>query len=98
MTHLSRLSVAALALLATVAWLGAGAPPTRAAGAPITVTCTFVNPAYAGSCVESTTRGAKETPAAACQPILECLNNSQCVKTYCRSTSIRQGWTLESAK
>ncbi len=62
------------------------------------VTCTFANPAYAGDCVETTTREEKQKPAAACQPILDCLNNPNCVKTYCQSTTVRQGWTLKSAK
>jgi len=34
----------------------------------------------------------------ACRVILGCLNNSQCVKTYCQSTTIRGGWSLVSPK
>ncbi len=64
----------------------------------IAVTCTFANPSYAGDCVEKTTRTEKEKPAAACRPILECLNNPNCVKNYCQSTTIRQGWTLKKAE
>jgi hypothetical protein len=66
--------------------------------APERVTCTFVNPSYSGPCVETIAPEAGQTPAAACQPILECLNDARCAKTYCRSTSIRQGWTLKSAE
>jgi hypothetical protein len=73
------------------------AVPRRALAPPIPVTCTLVNPAYAGDCVEKTTREEKEKAAAACQPILDCLNNARCVKTYCQSTTVRQGWTLKSA-
>jgi hypothetical protein len=73
-------------------------PAPVAGGAPVKVTCTFENPGYAGACVEWTTREGNVTPAAACGPILDCLNDARCVKTYCQSTSIRQGWTLKSAE
>lgn len=76
----------------------AGPAPEAGGAAPVKVTCTFENPSYAGACVESTTRDAPETPASACAPILQCLNDARCVKTYCQSTSIRQGWTLKSAE
>jgi hypothetical protein len=72
--------------------------PRTALAPPVEVKCTFANPSYAGDCVEKTTRGEKQKPAAACQPILECLNNPRCVKTYCQSTTVRQGWTLKSAE
>ncbi len=72
--------------------------PGTAEAPPVEVTCTFANPAYAGDCVEKTTRDEKEKPAAACRPILDCLNTPQCVKTYCQSTNVRQGWALKSAK
>jgi len=65
---------------------------------PIAVTCTFANPSYAGDCVEKTTRTEKEKPAAACRPILDCLNNPRCVKNYCQATTIRQGWTLKKVE
>jgi hypothetical protein len=64
----------------------------------IEVTCTFANPAYAGDCTEKTTRTEKEKPAAACRPILDCLNNPNCVKNYCQGTDVRQGWTLKKAE
>jgi hypothetical protein len=74
------------------------AVPRAALAPPIEVTCTLANPSYVGDCVEKTTRQEKEKPAAACRPILDCLNNSRCVKTYCQSTTIRQGWALKSAQ
>ncbi len=79
--------------------LGLSAAIPRPVLAPsVEVTCAFVNASYVGDCVEKTTREEKEKPAAACKPILDCLNNPNCVKTYCGATSIRQGWTLKSAK
>ena len=33
-----------------------------------------------------------------CKPILDCLNDTRCIKTYCGATTIRQGWVLESAR
>ncbi len=65
---------------------------------PVDVMCTFTNPSYAGECVEKTTRTEKQKPAAACAPILDCLNNERCVKTYCQSTTLRQGWKLKKAE
>ena len=65
---------------------------------PIDVTCTFTNSSYAGDCVEKATRTEKEKPGAACAPILDCLNNERCVKTYCQSTTLRQGWKLKKAE
>jgi hypothetical protein len=87
------------AALSIVLALALPAAVPRPALAPaIDVTCTFVNPSYAGACVEKTTREDKQKPSAACRPILDCLNNPRCVKTYCQSTTIRQGWTLKSAE
>jgi hypothetical protein len=62
------------------------------------VDCTFSNPRYAGSCVEQVTPTGQQTPVQACQVILGCLNNSQCVKTYCNATTVRGGWTLVEPK
>lgn len=62
------------------------------------VDCTFSNPRYAGSCVEQVTPADKQTPVEACRVILDCLNNTQCVKTYCGATTVRGGWTLDSPK
>jgi hypothetical protein len=62
------------------------------------VECTFSNPQYAGKCVEQATPQKRQTPVQACQPILECLNDVRCVKTYCQSTTVRGGWSLDSPK
>lgn len=64
----------------------------------IEVTCAFTNPVYAGACVQLTTRTEEQKPAAACKPILDCLNNPLCVRTYCRATTVRRGWQLLSAQ
>ena len=62
------------------------------------VVCGFRNPGYAGFCEEKTPYEKGQELKALCKPILDCLNNPQCIKTYCGSTTIRQGWTIESAK
>ncbi len=72
--------------------------PRAALAPPVEVTCTFANASYAGDCVEKATRKEKEKPAAVCRPILECLNNPHCAKSYCQATTIRQGWTLKAAE
>ncbi len=87
----------ALAFLFALA-LGVGATPRQAQPQPVAVTCTFSNPSYAGDCVEKTTRTAKDKPETACKPILNCLNNPQCARSYCQATTIRQGWTLKKAE
>jgi len=58
----------------------------------------FTNPAFAGKCTE--TAGIPEGSSAqqACDSILRCLNDVQCLKTYCQATTIRSGWKLESAQ
>jgi hypothetical protein len=93
------LMVAALALLVTVgSWAG---PPAHAASPASngsqTVLCAFSNPAYSGLCKESVPLPNGATPQQACQSVLNCLNNSQCEKTYCNATTQRGGWKLESA-
>jgi hypothetical protein len=72
--------------------------PTSFGDAADKVACTFLNPRYAGECVEHVTPASDQTPVQACTVILDCLNNPQCVKTYCRATTIRGGWSLESPK
>ncbi len=62
-----------------------------------TVTCVFVNPGYSGSCTETAQAPSRQPAPEACEPILTCLNNPQCMKTYCGATTVRSGWTLESA-
>ena len=61
------------------------------------VVCAFRNASYTGLCEERTPYVKGKKLDALCQPILDCLNNTQCIKTYCGSTTIRQGWVLESA-
>jgi hypothetical protein len=62
------------------------------------VVCGFRNPAYVGLCEERTPYVKDKKLEVICQPILDCLNDTRCIKTYCGSTTVRQGWTLESAK
>ncbi len=81
------------ATMASVASVASSAPPP-----PVTATCVFVNPAFAGKCVETASVSDGSTPQQACQVILQCLNSVDCLKTYCQATTVRQGWTLESAK
>lgn len=60
--------------------------------------CVFSNPAYAGQCTETAELPEGSSPRDACEAILACLNSATCLKTYCGATTIRQGWTLESAR
>jgi hypothetical protein len=86
-------SIPILVLLAAFA-------PGRAQDAPTplpTATCTFMNPSYAGKCVETADVTAGSSAQHACESILRCLNDADCPKTYCRATEIRTGWRLESA-
>src|SRR5262245_34897513 len=84
----------------------AGTPPTDAglAAAPVLAppppqaTCVFTNPSFACKCVENAEVAQGSSPTQACQAILSCLNNVDCLKTYCSATNIRTGWKLESAK
>jgi len=62
------------------------------------VVCGFRNTAYAGLCEERTPYVKDKKLEVICRPILDCLNDIRCIKTYCGSTTVRQGWTLESAK
>jgi hypothetical protein len=61
------------------------------------VVCKFRNPSYAGLCEERTPYVQGRKLDAICKPILDCLNDTRCIKTYCGATTIRQGWVLESA-
>jgi mono/diheme cytochrome c family protein len=60
--------------------------------------CVFGNPGYAGRCTETAELPEGSAPREACEAILACLNSATCLKTYCGATTIRQGWTLESAR
>jgi hypothetical protein len=92
-------TVAALALLVAAAphpspaglLSPAGPPPPQA-------TCVFTNPGFSGKCVENADVPDGSSPMQACQSILQCLNDVDCLKTYCQATTIRSGWKLESAK
>jgi hypothetical protein len=81
--------------LLAIAFFGASAGPARAEAR---ATCTFANPTYSGQCVETAEIPEGSTPEKACETILACLNDVQCLKTYCRATEIRSGWTLVSAE
>jgi hypothetical protein len=63
------------------------------------VTCAaFSNPSYSSWC--RVTENLREEAQAdeVCQGVLRCLNDVDCVKTYCNATTIRGGWKLESVK
>jgi hypothetical protein len=87
-------SAVSLLVSATPSPSPAGPPPPPSAQA----TCVFTNPAFAGKCVENADVGEGSSPTQACQSILQCLNDVDCLKTYCQATTIRSGWKLESAK
>ena len=61
------------------------------------VVCGFRNPSYAGICEERVPYEKGKKLEAICKPVLDCLNDTRCIKTYCGATTIRQGWVLESA-
>jgi len=90
-----------LGLAVVLALLFSGAPAPSEVGPPPPppqATCTFTNPAYSGKCVQTADVAQGSTAKQACESILQCLNNVDCIKTYCNATSIRGGWKLESAK
>jgi len=61
-------------------------------------TCVLSNPAFSGSCTQTTPLSPGSTAATACASVLQCLNEVNCLKTYCNATTVRSGWKLESAK
>lgn len=61
------------------------------------VVCGLRNPSYTGLCEERAPYEQGKKLDAICAPILDCLNDTRCIKTYCGATTIRQGWVLESA-
>ena len=88
-----------LGLFVALALLSAAAPSTSPAGPPPpTATCVFTNPGFSGKCTEITDVPEGWTPPQACQVILQCLNDVDCLKTYCQATTIRGGWQLENVK
>ena len=93
--------VSTIALVALAARLILAAPESQAtpkASDTYTAECAFSNQAYSGFCRVSERVPRAVPPAAACKNVLSCLNNSQCIKTYCNATTIRGGWKLESSK
>ncbi len=93
-----------LAMLAVAApWLAFFARPAAARTAPPPpappqATCVFSNPAFSGKCTETAAVADGSSAKQACESILQCLNNVDCLKTYCQATTVRSGWKLESAK
>jgi hypothetical protein len=87
---------AAAGAIGTLAARPAAGPAAAQEKAP-PVVCGFRNASYTGLCEERTPYEKGKKLEALCKPILDCLNNTQCIKTYCGSTTIRQGWVLESA-
>ena len=63
-----------------------------------TASCSFEHPNYQGTCVETVSPEPDQTALQACRVVLACLNDTRCVKTYCKATTIRGGWTLVSAE
>ena len=79
----------------------APAPASPASGGQATeppVVCGFLNASHTGLCEERTPYVKDKKLEVICKLILDYLNDIQCIKTYYRSTTIRQNWTLESAK
>lgn len=95
-TSSSRRIFLAAAVLLLVAHRGS--PAGQDAAPAVQATCVFSNPAFAGKCTETAAVAQGSTPTQACQAILQCLNNVDCLKTYCQATTVRTGWKLESAK
>lgn len=90
-----------LALVLALAAGPAAAParPAAQAAEAYTAECTFSHPAYSGHCVVSEETPRDVAPQAACEKILECLNDTRCTaKSYCNATTLRGGWKLEAAK
>ena len=94
MRRISGILVVVLLLTAAPAHSPAGPPPPP----PSKATCVFTNPGFAGKCVENADVPDGSAPGQACAAILQCLNNVDCLKTYCDATTIRGGWQLESVK
>lgn len=93
-----------LGTLAALALLWVAAPSRSPASAPPpppsppSATCVFTNPGFSGKCTEVADVPDGWTSAQACQVILQCLNDVDCLKTYCQATTIRSGWQLEQVK
>lgn len=59
------------------------------------VSCIFLNPGHAGGCLENFSLKEGASGRSVCESTLTCLQNSQCIKSYCSSTPVRTGWSLE---
>jgi len=90
-------TVTACAGLALASHEGSRGAPGESAPPVPKVACSLSNPAYSGRCVVTVDLSEGSTPAASCRPVVDCLNDSRCLKTYCSATSVRGGWKLESA-
>jgi hypothetical protein len=102
-SRITTLPVRRIALAAVVLFCVAHRGSTAAAAAQgaspaAQATCVFTNPAYSGKCVETTSVQGGSSAQQSCEVILQCLNNVDCLKTYCQATTVRTGWKLESAK
>lgn len=93
-----RVLVALAALALWFAGTGGPASAKSAAAPPPQATCVFSNPAFSGKCTETASVAQGSSAEQACESILQCLNNVDCLKTFCQATTIRTGWKLESAK
>jgi hypothetical protein len=93
MRRISGILAVVLLLTAAPAYSPAGPPPP-----PSKATCVFTNPGFSGKCVENADVPDGSSPTQACEAILSCLNNVDCLKTYCQATTIRSGWQLASAR
>ena len=108
MSHVTRVprrplvALAAAALLLVVVARGGAAtgdaPAKAQASSGAQATCVFTNPAYSGKCTQTTAIASGSTATQACQAVLACLNDAQCLQTYCNATTVRGGWKLESAQ
>ncbi len=83
--------------------VAAGIPPKGSAAnpssdAPRSVTCSFSNPGYSGWCKQDAPIPKDGSADRVCQDILKCLNDVQCIETYCSATSLRGGWKLEKVE
>jgi len=83
-------------LLLAISLSGPAAGGPMAPVARPALACVFEHPRYVGSCTEEVTPQENQTHVQACQAVLACLNNPQCVKSYCQATTLRGGWTLVS--
>ena len=75
-----------------------GIPADPSSEAPRSVTCSFSNPGYSGWCKQDAPIPKDGAADRVCQDILKCLNDVQCIETFCSATSLRGGWKLEKVE